>query len=100
MYKPDKFPIGGLQIKHEELFSNLEIALQKNDTLYLFSDGYADQFGGDRNKKMMVKRFKNTILSIQDKTMAEQEIFLNAFFDQWKGSHEQVDDVLVIGIRI
>ena len=100
VYKPDKFPIGGLQIKHEEQFSNQEIALQKNDTLYLFSDGYADQFGGDRNKKMMVKRFKNTILSIQDKTMAEQEIFLNAFFDQWKGSNEQVDDVLVIGIRI
>ena len=100
VYRPDKYPIGGLQIKHEEQFSNQEIALQKNDTLYLFSDGYADQFGGDRNKKMMVKRFKNTILGIQDKTMAEQEVFLHSFFDHWKGSNEQVDDVLVIGIRI
>ena len=100
VYRPDKFPIGGLQIEHQEKFNNHEIPLQKNDTIYLFSDGFADQFGGDRGKKMMVKRFKNMVLSIQDKSMQEQGQYLNQFFEQWKRENEQVDDVLVIGIRV
>ena len=99
-FRPDKFPIGGLQIEHIDKFKNHEISLQKDDTIYLFSDGYADQFGGDRGKKMMVKRFKNTVLSIQNKTMEEQGQYLKAFFEEWKSNNEQVDDVLVIGIRI
>lgn len=99
-YRPDKYPIGGLQIERLDKFSNNVIQLQKNDTIYLFSDGYADQFGGERGKKMMVKRFKNTVLSIQNKSMREQEQYLKEFFEKWKGNSEQVDDVLVIGIRI
>jgi serine phosphatase RsbU (regulator of sigma subunit) len=99
-YKPDKFPIGGLQIQREEKFTNHEIALQKNDTLYLFSDGYADQFGGNKGKKLMSKKFKDSLLAIQGLSMQDQEKHLRDLFKNWKGSSEQVDDVLVIGIKI
>jgi serine phosphatase RsbU (regulator of sigma subunit) len=99
-YKPNKLPIGGLQITHNEKFIEHEITLEPNDTIYLFSDGYADQFGGGAGKKMMLKRFKETILAIQNKTMQEQEINLKDFFLDWKKNNEQVDDVLVVGIRV
>ncbi len=100
VYKPDKFPIGGLQVMETKTFSNHQIALQKNDALYLFSDGYADQFGGSNGKKLMTKKFKEELLSIQNLSMHDQENYLKNIFYQWKGNNEQVDDVLVIGIRI
>ncbi len=99
-YKPDKMPIGGLQTITDEKFSQHIIQLQKNDTIYIFSDGYTDQFGGEKGKKLMTRRFREVLLSIQNKTMHEQELFLNEYFENWKGINEQVDDVLVIGIRI
>ncbi len=99
-YKPNKFPIGGLQVESDEKFSQHVIALQKNDTIYIFSDGYADQFGGEKGKKLMTRRFRETLLSIQKQTMEEQEIYLKEYFQSWKGNNEQVDDVLVIGIRV
>jgi hypothetical protein len=68
--------------------------------LYLFSDGYADQFGGLKGKKLKYKQFGEFVLSIQNMTMPEQEIFLDEKFESWKGNMEQVDDVLVIGVRI
>lgn len=99
-FKPDKYPIGGLQVMHDERFTQHVIQLQKGDTIYMFSDGYADQFGGDSGKKLMTKRFREQLLSIQNKSMHEQEEYLNNYFEDWKGAYEQVDDVLVIGIRI
>ncbi|MBA3662931.1 MAG: SpoIIE family protein phosphatase [Bacteroidetes bacterium] len=89
-------------------FTNNRFELQKGDTVYLFTDGYADQFGGRKKKntsigfgkKFMYKQFKETLLSIQDKTMEEQNETLHAVFEEWKGDLPQVDDVLVIGIRI
>lgn len=99
-YKPNKFPIGGLQILHEENFTEQTFELQKNDTLYLFSDGFADQFGGVNGKKLMTKKFKDTLVTIQHLSMPEQNVFLEKLFQTWKGTTEQVDDVLVIGIRI
>lgn len=99
-YKPNKFPIGGLQVMHEENFTEQSIALQKDDTLYLFSDGFADQFGGDNGKKLMTKKFKDALVTIQHLSMPEQNIFLTNLFEKWKGNNEQVDDVLVIGIRV
>ncbi|MCW9021197.1 MAG: tetratricopeptide repeat protein, partial [Flavobacteriales bacterium] len=96
--KPNKQPIG--KYFRQELFTNHEIELQKGDTIYVFTDGYADQFGGPKGKKMMYKPFKELLLSIYDKPMEEQKEILNQYFQNWKGSLEQVDDVCVIGVRI
>ncbi len=98
--QPNKFPVGGLQIVHEENFQSHHFDLEKNDTLYIFSDGYADQFGGEFGKKFMTKKLKDTFLNIQQLSMQEQKDYLLKCFEDWKGNHEQVDDVLVIGVRI
>lgn len=98
--QPNKFPVGGLQIVHEENFQSHHFDLQKNDTFYIFSDGYADQFGGEFGKKFMTKKLKDIFLNIQQLSMQEQKDYLLKCFEDWKGNHEQVDDVLVIGVRI
>lgn len=100
VYAADKFPIGGLQIKHNNQFTNHKINLQQNDTIYLFSDGYADQFGGEYGKKLMTKKLKDILVSIQHLGMNEQNVYLQNYFNKWKGDNEQVDDVLIIGIRV
>ena len=97
--KPDKIPIGGLYSERNN-FNLHTTQLAAGNTLYIFTDGYADQFGGENGKKLMTKKFKEVLLSIQDKNMQEQEIYLKNYFEKWKGSNEQVDDLLVIGIRI
>jgi len=86
----------------EELppFSNQELQLEKGDRLYLFSDGYADQFGGPQGKKMTIRKFKELILSICNKPAEEQKILVEDYFESWKKENEQTDDVLVIGICI
>lgn len=96
--KPNKQPIG--KVDNPEPFTQHTIKLQKGDTIYMFTDGFADQFGGKKGKKLMYKPFKNLLLSIQDKTMDEQKVILEQYFEDWKGSLEQVDDVCVIGVRI
>ncbi len=100
VYSPNKFPIGGLQIFHTENFSTHEITIQKNDTFYIFTDGYADQFGGEFGKKLMTKKLKEILLSIQHLEMMNQKKHLEDFFQQWRGKNDQVDDVLVIGVRL
>ena len=97
-YKPNKQPIG--KVDNPEPYTTHSITLQKGDTIYIFTDGFADQFGGAKGKKFMYKPFKELLLSIQDKTMDEQKIELEQHFENWKGSLEQVDDVCVIGVRI
>jgi serine phosphatase RsbU (regulator of sigma subunit) len=97
---PDKSPIGGLHERDQENFTNHEISIRKNDTLYIFTDGFADQFGGDHGKKLMRKRFRETLLLNQQLSMEQQGIKLTDYFESWKGEHEQVDDVLVMGIKI
>lgn len=81
-------------------FTNHVIPLQKGDSIYLFTDGYADQFGGPYGKKFKYKKFQELLTDIQDNTMEEQEKILNYHHEQWKGGLEQVDDILVIGIRV
>lgn len=81
-------------------FVNHSIALEKDDTIYIFSDGYADQFGGKDGKKLMKKRFKELIINIQEKPMNEQAETILQYFKNWKGNMEQIDDVCVIGIKI
>ncbi|MBN8697444.1 MAG: SpoIIE family protein phosphatase [Bacteroidetes bacterium] len=95
----DKNPIGGSQLDPDRKFTCHTIQLKRGDTLYMSSDGYADQFGGEKGKKFMVKRFNELLLSIQDKNMQTQANELEETFNQWKGSYQQVDDILVIGIR-
>ncbi len=97
--KPDKLPIGGTQYSRENKYRNNSVTLSANETAYIFTDGYADQFGGEFGKKMMTAKLKGLLLSIQNLKMHEQESALKEFFIRWKNNHEQVDDVLVIGIQ-
>lgn len=102
MIKANKFPIGGMELHENEKrkFTNHSIPVEKGDMIYVFSDGYADQFGGDRGKKFMVGNMQKLVAEIQDKPVKEQEQRLLRAFEDWKGELEQIDDVLVIGFRI
>jgi serine phosphatase RsbU (regulator of sigma subunit) len=94
----DKMPVG----KGESAlsFTKKEISLQKGDTLFLHTDGFADQFGGEKGKKLKQKHLNALLLSVAGKDLKEQKKILEKFFTSWKGNLEQVDDVLVIGIKI
>ena len=96
--KPDKQPVG-FHPSEQSAFTHHELKLEKGDTVYIFSDGYPDQFGGPKNKKFMKKNFKKLLLSIQDKTMNEQKTTLETAMKEWKGDTEQIDDILVMGVR-
>ena len=96
--KPDKQPIG--QYEFRKPYTNHSIELKTGDTVYIFSDGYIDQFGGDRGKKYKAKSFKKLLKSIQKDSIEKQKELINQAFDEWKGELEQVDDVCVIGVKI
>ena len=96
--KPDRQPVG-FHTGAQEPFTHHELKLEKGDTIYLFSDGYPDQFGGSKDKKFMMKNFKKLLLSIQDASMNEQKEILETTMAEWKGDTEQVDDILVMGVR-
>ncbi|KPK85054.1 MAG: hypothetical protein AMS27_08440 [Bacteroides sp. SM23_62_1] len=98
-YKPDKMPIGIYKEKQDS-FTNHEIEIQDGDAMYMFSDGYVDQFGGPGAKKFMAKRFKELLLSIYKKPMNEQKTILDTTLEEWKGGIDQIDDILVMGFRI
>ncbi len=97
--KGNRFSIGGT-FNHDKRFDNKEFNLKKGDSLYLFSDGYADQFGGPLGKKMKMNRFTNIILSLKDYDAEQRYNMLDKAFNDWKGHHKQIDDVLVMGIKI
>jgi|GEM_PF-1340797 len=97
--KADKQPIG-LYHGESKPFNNNIIKLQKEDSLYIFTDGYADQFGGGEGKKFKYKQLQNLLLSIQDKRMNEQENILFKKINDWKSDLDQVDDILIIGVRV
>ena len=94
--RANRFAIG-LMPGLEKSFTNNEIAIESGDNIYLFSDGYADQFGGSSGKKLKVGSFKELILKINQHSTPMQKQILENYFDEWKGNHFQVDDVLVIG---
>jgi serine phosphatase RsbU (regulator of sigma subunit) len=100
IYKGNKFPIGIFIGDEVKKFSSQNIPIQKNDVLYLFSDGYIDQFGGNENKKLMHKRFRDLIQENSQLPMKLQHYNFELFFENWKGNREQVDDILLIGLRI
>ena len=83
-----------------DIYSNHQLQLNNDDTIYIFSDGYADQFGGPKGKKFMYKPFRTLLLSLQNKLMDEQHDALQDVFNNWKGGLEQIDDVCVIGVRV
>lgn len=96
--KADKQPIG--KFERSKPFKTHTIKLIKGDTIYIFSDGFSDQFGGEKGKKFKSNNFKKLLLSIQDRTMIEQHKLLAQHFENWRGKLEQIDDVCVIGLRV
>ena len=97
--KATKTAIGGYT-SDSQIFESHKVQLQKGESVYLFTDGYADQFGGSDGKKLTTKKFRDTIVGLHDKSMDEQGFYLNNFIEIWRGEEFQVDDILVIGIRI
>ncbi len=97
--KGDKMPIGIYGAKTKG-FKTIEIQLEKGDIIYLFSDGYADQFGGAKGKKFKYKPFKELLINICTKPMEKQSEILNTTIENWKGNLDQIDDIILIGIRI
>lgn len=97
---PDKQPIGGNEDELRKPFSLQTKSWEPGDCLYLFSDGYPDQFGGEKGKKFMTRRFQDLLVSIAEKEMQQQKKTLEDHFAEWKKGHEQVDDILVIGIQL
>lgn len=96
--KPDKKTVG---VSRKSIkYTNNDFLLKKGDVLYLFSDGFADQKGGFENKKYFYKPFQNLLLSMQHLTMEKQAKEIELVFDAWKGNNEQIDDILVMGIKI
>jgi serine phosphatase RsbU (regulator of sigma subunit) len=95
--KGDKMPVA----IHDTMlpFTNHVVDLKKGDTFYIFSDGYADQFGGPQQKKLLNKNFKALLQNLQDLPMLEQGARIDGFFEQWRKELDQIDDVCVIGIR-
>lgn len=81
-------------------FSDHKVDIQKGDALYMFSDGFIDQFGGEKGKKLKYKPFKELLATHCDKSMASQLEFYKTFYQDWKGNLEQLDDVCIMGIRI
>ncbi len=96
---PDKMPIG-IYEQETKPFTNNEIQLKKNDSIYMFSDGYVDQIGGPARKTFRSKYFKELLLDIQDKPMKVQKSVLVEKLEAWQGDVEQIDDILVVGIKI
>lgn len=99
--KADRFSVGAdVHFSAErKLFKSHKIYLQKDDIIYMFSDGFADQFGGPEGKKFKYRRFRHLLLTIHKLPMEKQRSFLEASFEEWQGDIDQVDDILVIGIR-
>ncbi len=97
--KANKFPIGGLSYDLEKIFTKHSFTLAKNDSIYLTSDGYADQFSSN-DKKLMTKKFKEILLNIHQKSPSDQLAFLDQFIQNWMQGTEQTDDILVIGVKV
>jgi serine phosphatase RsbU (regulator of sigma subunit) len=96
--KADKQPIG--KFESSKPYTTHTFELEKGDSIYLFTDGYADQFGGEKGKKFRIKALKELILASQDKEMVDQKTVLDENFENWKGQLEQIDDICILGFRI
>lgn len=99
IHSANKFPVG-FHHGEKQAFENHEIELQPGDQIFVFSDGYADQFGGPHGKKFMAGNFKRLLEKISTYDSFKQKEVLNTSLIEWQGVHEQVDDVLVIGVKM
>ncbi len=97
--KGSRYPIG-FYSGVEKTFETNVFQMEENDCIYLFTDGFIDQFGGERNKKLNKSNFKDLLNTIQEMSMDEQEAFLEYAFNNWKQNNDQTDDVLVVGIKL
>jgi serine phosphatase RsbU (regulator of sigma subunit) len=97
--RPDRMPVV-VHHKKSKAFSNYNFKLKSDDSIYCSTDGYPDQFGGNRIKKYSTKRFKDMLLSIQDYSMKIQKEIIEETHLKWKGENNQIDDILVIGIKV
>lgn len=98
-YKGGRYPIGGTQHKSEHVYPNYDVEIITGDRVYLFSDGFPDQFGGDENLKFGAKRMRRLLEENSDKTISENITLFSTEFDAWMGANNQTDDVLLIGIE-
>jgi len=96
--KGNRSSIGGESVI-EKFFDDQEYHLDEGDTIYLFSDGLPDQFGGPDGKKMKIARLKKLIEEVNNLPMADQKQEIVKFYEEWKGDYDQVDDILLIGAR-
>ncbi len=97
--KGDRMPIG-IHLKMEDDFTNHVINYNSGDIIYLFSDGYVDQFGGEKGRKLKSVKFQELILTIKSKPMTEQKQILDNFLTKWRGDLEQLDDIIIIGLKL
>jgi len=101
MIEGDIYSIGGLfSILQRPKFTSHSIPIEEDTSIYMFSDGFQDQFGGDKNQKFMLTRFKDLLFSIRHLSMNEQLKILNETHESWKGKNRQIDDILVMGIKL
>ncbi len=98
-YAANKMPIGGVT-QQQGPFKSHTVQLQQGDAVYVFSDGYADQFGGPKGKKFLYRQFREVLVRISTETPERKKALLNEAFSEWKGMREQVDDILVMGMRV
>jgi serine phosphatase RsbU (regulator of sigma subunit) len=97
--KGDQMPVG-IHSEAGTPFTSQSLKLDRGDALYLFSDGFPDQFGGEYRKKFGTPRLKKLLTELQPRIMLDQRSALEEAFDKWKGSEEQIDDVLMVGIKL
>jgi serine phosphatase RsbU (regulator of sigma subunit) len=97
--KGNRSSIGG-ESASEKFFDDQEYYLNENDSIYLFSDGLSDQFGGPDGKKMKIARLKRMIEQVSHLPMDEQKDAIVKLYEEWKGTYDQVDDILLMGVRV
>ena len=98
--KGDKFPVGGMQYRNRNTYSDHIVKLEKGDKFYIFSDGIIDQIGGKEGRKWMSVSLKEFIQENNHLPMSEIRVKIEETFETYKGDHKQVDDVLLIGIEV
>jgi serine phosphatase RsbU (regulator of sigma subunit) len=98
--KSDFASVGTSKKLFKKPFSQQTIQLKPGDWIYLFSDGYMDQIGGDLKKKFMRSNFIETLVQLSSKTGQSQNNELDQIFTSWKGNNEQIDDVLILGLKV
>jgi serine phosphatase RsbU (regulator of sigma subunit) len=96
--KGDKQPIGAFD--HRKPFTNHSVQLEEGDQIFMFTDGFADQFGGERGKKLKYKPFRQLVTSNLQLPLDQQMTQLDQSFEKWRGDFEQVDDVCIIGLKL